>query len=199
MKKFTLLFLTLAFALSTAAVEPAIPANPTADDWYDCGDESGFSKFYFTLPTTDIYGNMLDPEYLSYSIFIDDETEPFEFNGEDYTFDLEADEVITEVPYSLYTNAVDFKSYFIYMYRTNAEGFEPLFTKRIGIQVYYTVDGIRNASEIVYYGDPVTAIESVKAELDMNAPIYNIMGQKMKSGNLPAGVYIQNGKKFIVT
>ena len=197
MKKFSLLFVAFAFALSASALVPAVPANPTADEWYDCGDESGYSKFYFTLPTTDVDGNMLDPEYLSYSIFVDDETEPFEFSGEDYYFDLEPDEVITEVPYSLYTNAVDFHNYFIYMYRTN-QGDNPLFTKRIGIQVYYTVDGVRNASEIAYYGDPVTAIESVKAELDMNAPIYNIMGQKMQSSNLPAGVYIQNGKKFIV-
>ena len=55
-----------------------------------------------------------------------------------------------------------------------------------------------NKSNIVYYELPLSAIESVKAELDNNAPVYNVMGQKMNSKNLPAGVYIQNGKKFIV-
>ena len=186
-------------------VVPAVPADPVvAQDgsaWYDCGDESGFSKFYFTLPTTDVDGNMIDPEYLSYSIFTDDD-ELFTFPAEDYTYD-DLTEDITEVPYWLYSSAVDFHNNYVYLYRTN-EGDNPLFEHRIGIQVYYTVDSpetkapIRNESNIVYYELPTTGISSVKAELDLNAPIYNIMGQKMKSGNLPAGVYIQNGKKFIV-
>lgn len=176
-------------------VVPAVPADPTADEWYDCGDESGFSKFYFTLPTTDVDGNKIDPEYLSFSIFTDDDV-LFTFPAADYTYDL--DEDITEIPYWLYSSAVDFHNYYIYLYRTNAEGYEPLFDRRIGIQVYYTVESIRNESNIVYLEVPTTAIESVKAELDYNAPIYNIMGQKMRGTNLPAGVYIQNGKKFIV-
>ena len=131
-------------------LRPAVPANPTADDWYDYGNESGYSRFYFTLPTTDVDGHAIEPEYLSYSIFVDNGNGPelFTFPAEDYTFDLEED--ITEVPYWLYTDAVDFKSTFVYMYRTNAEGYEPLFTENIGIQVYYTVDGVRNASEIAW-------------------------------------------------
>ncbi len=127
-----------------------VPANPTADEWYDCGDESGFSKFYFTLPTTDVDGNMLEPEFLSYSIFIDDD-QLFTFPAEDYTFDLYDD--ITEVTYDLYNDAVDFKNYFVYFYRTNAEGYEPLFKENIGIQVYYTINGVKNASNIVYLYD----------------------------------------------
>ncbi len=131
---------------------PAVPANPTADEWYDCGDESGFSRFYFTLPTTDVDGNMIAPEYLSYSIFVDNGNgaEIFHFTGDDYTFDLAYDDDITEVPYDLYSSAVDFNRGYVYMYRTNAEGFEPLFTENIGIQVYYTVDGVKNASEIAW-------------------------------------------------
>ena len=148
-------FITLEFNTQGQMVNlvPAVPADPTADDWYDCEDESGFSKFYFTLPTTDVDGNMLDPEYLSYSIFIDND-ELFTFPAEDYTFDLTED--ITEVPYDLYSNAVDFHDYFVYFYRTNAEGYEPLFKENIGIQVYYTVNGVKNASNIVYlYEKPV--------------------------------------------
>ena len=131
-------------------LQPAVPANPTADEWYDCGDESGFSRFYFTLPTTDVNGNAIEREYLSYSIFIDNGNgaELFTFPAEDYTFDLTED--ITEVQNWLYSNAVDFKDYFVYMYRTNEEGYEPLFTENIGIQVYYTVDGVKNASEIAW-------------------------------------------------
>ena len=154
MRKLTLLLIAFVVAVGAQAaiktndrVLPAVPADPTADEWYDCGDESGFSKFYFTLPTTDVDGEMLDPQYLSYSIFIDN-NQLFTFPAVDYTFDLEED--ITEVPYSLYTNAVDFRNYFCYFYRTNAEGYDPFFEKNIGIQVYYTVDGVRNASHIAY-------------------------------------------------
>ena len=131
---------------------PAVPANPTADEWYDCGDETGYSRFYFTLPTTDVDGNMLDPEYLSYSIFVDNGNGPeiFHFTGDDYTFDLDYDADLTEIPYSLYSNAVDFHNYFIYMYRTNEPGYEPLFTDNIGIQAFYTVNGEKNASEIAW-------------------------------------------------
>lgn len=132
--------------------QPAVPADPTADDWYDCGDESGFSKFYFTLPTTDVDGNTIDADGLSYSIFIDNGNGPelFTFSGEDYAFDLNPEDSYTEIPYWLYSSAVDFKEYYCYFYRTNAEGYEPLFTKNIGIQVIYSVDGVRNASNIAW-------------------------------------------------
>ena len=131
---------------------PAVPADPTADEWYDCGDESGFSKFYYTLPTTDVDGNDIDPECLSFSVFTDNGNGPelFTFSGVDYTYDLNPEDSYTEIPYSLYAGAVDFHDYYTYFYRTNKEGFTPLFTKNIGIQVYYTVDGVRNASNIVW-------------------------------------------------
>ena len=170
---------------------PAVPADPTADEWYDCGDESGFSKFYFTLPTEDVDGNPIDAEYISYSIFVDngDGPELFEFSGEDYTFDLAADEVITEVPYSLYTNAVDFKSYFVYMYRTNAEGYEPLFTENIGIQVYYTIDGVTNASNIVWLYPTDTKVNELNAGKTVaNVRYFNVAGQEMAQ---PEGMTIQ--------
>ena len=188
---------------------PAIPADPTLPEepWYDCGDESGFSTFDFVLPTTDVDGNMIDPECLSYSIFTDDD-QIFTFDPAVYTYD-DLTEPITEVPYWIYESGVDFHKGYVYFYRTNAQGFEPMFTRRIGIQAIYTVDvpesegapakaPVVNKSNIVYYELPTTAIETVKAELDVNAPVYNIMGQKMNAKSLPAGIYIQNGKKFIV-
>ena len=150
---------------------------------------------------------MIDPECLSYSIFTDDD-QIFTFDPAVYTYD-DLTEPITEVPYWLYASGVDFHKGYVYFYRTNAEGFEPMFTRRIGVQAIYTVDvpetegapkkaPVVNKSNIVYYELPNTAIESVKAELDVNAPVYNIMGQKMNANNLPAGVYIQNGKKFVI-
>ena len=38
----------------------------------------------------------------------------------------------------------------VYFYRTNAEGYEPFFNWRIGIQAHYTVDGVKYSSGIEY-------------------------------------------------
>ena len=159
---------------------PAVPANPTADEWYDCGNEGGYSRFYFTLPTTDVDGNALDVENISYSIFVDngDGPEMFTFPAVDYTFDLSED--ITEVPYELYSNAVDFRSYFVYFYRTNAEGFEPLFTENIGIQAYYTVNGVKNASDIVWLYEKHVGVDELNADKTVaNVRYFNVAGQEM--------------------
>ena len=171
---------------------PAVPANPTADEWYDCGDETGFSKFYFTLPDEDVDGNILDPEYLSYSIYVDNGNGPelFHFTGDDYTFDLDYDADITEVDYALYSNAVDFHDYYVYMYRTNVEGYEPLFTENIGIQVFYTVNGVRNASEIAWlYDVPQSGVNEVNAGKTVaNVRFFNVAGQEMAQ---PSGMTIK--------
>ena len=180
--------------LKTPAVA-AVPADPTADEWYDCGDESGFSKFYFTLPTTDVDGNTLDPEFLSYALWINDgegNVYQFTFPAEDYTFDLYED--IDEVPYELYSSAVDFNDYYVYMYRTN-ENDNPLFVRdddhdgNIGIQVFYTVDGERNASNIVWlYEVPSSVNEMNAGKTVANVRYFNVAGQEMAQ---PSGMTIK--------
>ena len=180
--------------LKTPAVA-AVPADPTADEWYDCGDESGFSRFYFTLPTTDVDGNILDPEFLSYALWINDgegNVYQFTFPAEDYTFDLYED--IDEVPYELYSSAVDFHDYYVYMYRTN-ENDNPLFVRdddhdgNIGIQVFYTVDGERNASNIVWlYEVPSSVNEMNAGKTVANVRYFNVAGQEMAQ---PSGMTIK--------
>ena len=175
--------------LKTPAVA-AVPADPTADEWYDCGDESGFSRFYFTLPTTDVDGNILDPEFLSYALWINDgegNVYQFTFPAEDYTFDLVED--IDEVPYELYTSAVDFNTYYVYMYRTN-ENDNPLFVRdddhdgNIGIQVFYTVNGVKNASEIAWLYDIDTNVaETLAGKTVANVRYFNVAGQEMAQPN----------------
>lgn len=185
---------------------PAIPADPTDVDWFDCGSEIGNSRMSFTLPQTDIDGETLDPAFISYSIFTDDD-QVFTFESAKYTWDRLTED-LTEVPYSVWSRGLFIRSNGCNFYRTNAEGFDRFFNHRIGIQAIYTVEvpevegmprkaPVVNKSNIVYYELPFSAIENVKAELDTLAPVYNLLGQKM-TGNLPAGIYIQNGKKFIV-
>ncbi len=151
------------YKMTPVLMTATVPANPTADEWYDSDAENGFSKFYFTLPTTDVDGNPLNVEWLSYRIYTDND-QLFTFSGVDYSFDLNADEEITEVPYSLYSDAVDFHEYYVYLYRTNAEGFEPLFNWRIGIQAVYTADGVTNVSDIVYLYIPTVPANPIADE-----------------------------------
>ena len=126
-------------------LDPAVPANPTNVSWQDRGSTDGTTYLNFVLPTTDVDGNILEQEFISYSIFIDDD--------QIYTFDAASygsiDEDITEVPYSLWSNYWNFTPTQVCFYRTNHSD-NPIFEHRIGIQVYYTVNGVRNASDIVY-------------------------------------------------
>ena len=185
---------------------PATPADPTDLNWFDSGAERGNSRLDFTLQLTDIDGEALDPENMSYSIFTDDD-QLYTFEAAKYTWDRLAEDY-TEVPYSVWSHGIYLRGNGCNFYRTNAEGFDPFFTRRIGVQAIYTVDvpegegapkkaPVVNKSNIVYYELPNVAIETIQADANTDAPIYNIMGQKM-TGNLPAGIYIQNGKKFIV-
>ena len=44
-----------------------------------------------------------------------------------------------------------------------------------------------------------TSIECVEMDADKNAPVYNLQGMKMQDEeNLPKGIYVKNGKKFLV-
>lgn len=46
---------------------------------------------------------------------------------------------------------------------------------------------------------PATAVTDVRAaQTDEHAPIYDMMGRQMPAGQLPAGIYVQQGRKFVV-
>ena len=45
--------------------------------------------------------------------------------------------------------------------------------------------------------DPLVGVETVRVETTGDNNYYNLMGQKV-TGNLPAGIYIHNGKKVVV-
>ena len=166
-------------------VEPVTPANPVAIKWYDCGDESGDSYFEFQIVDRDVDGNPIDMENLSYSIFVDND-EIFTFYANEYVNDLTTDR--TEIPYWLYSNAYDFMSDCVYFYRTNT-GENPMFENRIGIQVYYRVNGqLAGQSDIVYL-DLDTSVDEVSAGKTVaNVRYYNVAGQEMAQ---PEGITIK--------
>ena len=130
---------------------PAVPADPTNVTWSDGNNENGYSRLGFTMPSTDVDGNSIDQTCLSYSVYLDYD-QLFTFDAATYAADNEevfVDGVdLTEIPYGV--TDYDFGTSGVYFYRTNAEGYDPFFTWRIGIQAHYTVDGVKNSSNIVY-------------------------------------------------
>ena len=175
---------------------PAVPANPTIEDWWDGGDEEGNTYLIYTLPTTDVEGNLINPECLSFSIWLDngDVPELFTFEAETYVNDYLFEDT-NEIPYWVYFYGADITPYGCIFYRTN-EGDNPLFINDIGIQVFYTVpdengDEIKNASDIVWlYNDhnQSSVSETVTGKTVKSVRHYNVAGQQVTQ---PQGLTIQ--------
>ena len=124
--------------------------NFVADDYYFDIDELIVGECNYTK---------LDADKISFSIYTDF-NRIFTFNPEDYE---EFTEPTTKVPYSIFDgpdgdgsstyshfawNAVHFAK------ETNNGvdlGIKRFFYWRLGVQVHYTVDGVTNSSDIVYY------------------------------------------------
>ena len=166
---------------------PAVPANPEAIEFFDCGDETGYTRFDFNINLVDVDGNPLDPDGLTYSIFTDND-QLFVFDYETYGLNNGFDTDMTEIPYAY--SGYDFYLRRVYFYRTNA-GDNPMFNWRIGIQLSYTIDGVTNKSDIVYlevYPKP-TAVDEVNAGKTVAGVRYfNVAGQEMAQ---PSGMTIQ--------
>jgi len=190
-------------------VQAAVPADPEALNWYDSGAENGYSRFEFNINLVDVNGNALDPYYVTYRIYTDND-ELFTFDAATYSYDLEQD--ITDVPYIL--SGYDFGSGRVYFYRTN-QGDNPLFNERIGIQVIYTVDGEANESNIVYWYlptpepvDPVTPAnpivinwhdcgnESGNSYLDFQMIYKDVDGNELNPANFSYSIFLDDDQIY---
>lgn len=56
---------------------------------------------------------------------------------------------------------------------------------------YYTKDGL--------FKVVATGIDNAPEVAPATTPVYDLSGRKMGNGQLPKGIYIQNGKKFVIT
>ena len=166
--------------------EAAVPADPEALEFFDCKDESGFTRFDFNINLVDVDGKPLHADNVTYSIYTDDD-QLFTFDYDTYGANNGFDQDMTEIPYGF--TGYDFYLRRVYFYRTNT-GDNPLFNWRIGIQVHNTVDGVRNSSNIVYLEEnPYNAIDGVKqGKTVASERYYNLAGQKVAS---PEGITIK--------
>ena len=97
---------------------------------------------------------------------------------------------MTEIPF-YHPNGKALTPRCSHFYRTNAEGYDRFFDWRIGIQVYYTVEGVRNASNIVYYEvfehNSSGVNEMITGKTVAAVKYYNMAGQEMRE---PEGICI---------
>ncbi|MBR5715712.1 MAG: hypothetical protein IKX59_03935 [Bacteroidales bacterium] len=116
--------------------KPAIPADARdleiSDMYYAY---YGAYLFFYKIDPLDVDGKTLNPEFLSYYIYVDDEI--YSFSPEVYTRLTEKMELI---PYG-FAEEWDFWGDYCYLY-------ENLFEK-VGIQTVYTVDGTTTYSNVV--------------------------------------------------
>ncbi len=87
---------------------------------------------------------------------------------------------------SVFFNSWNISSYSADLYYNEA----PLFSHQVGIQVFYTIDGVKNASDIVYLEVfPSTGVdEQVAGKQVASVRYYNLAGQEMEQ---PSGLTIQ--------
>ena len=181
------------------AVQPANPAILQIDDrFWAYGYE--LSTVAISVPCMDVDGNFIDPSKLFYALYVDDD-EPYLLYPDEYE-GLPFDEV-EEVPY-LYTNGRSIypKSAGLYIYQN---GFE-----RMGIKSIYYGGNERHETEIFYtvpnslITDGIKSIDNGQWTMDNEAgAIYDLSGRQMvkgkwSNGKLTKGLYIKNGKKYLI-
>lgn len=164
---------------------PAVPAAPYELTWEN-GSEWENASFHFHVNPFDVDGNRLYEENFSYRIYMDDD-QLFTFTTDVYgTSDIFADGDLTEIPldYSDYIHFISWDGTRVYFNQNNL-GDDRLFERRIGVQTVYTVDGVSNASEIVYVS--VLAVKGVVVDLGGN-PLANVtVAIASKPSQNPAG------------
>ena len=164
---------------------PAVPAAPYELTWEN-GSEWENASFHFHVNPFDVDGNRLYEENFSYRIYMDDD-QLFTFTTDVYgTSDIFADGDLTEIPldYSDYIHFISWDGTRVYFNQNNL-GDDRLFERRIGVQTVYTVNGVSNASEIVYVS--VLAVNGVVVDLGGNplADVTVAIGSKPSQN--PAG------------
>ncbi len=101
---------------------------------------------------------------------------------------------------------------YVYYLHTDAEGENPEFyapggtvenaTKIKGFRAYVSSPKASGAKKSLRFSDDnvVTAIDKVDVQSEKNMPIINLQGQHMNGDlkGLPRGIYIMNGKKYVI-
>lgn len=167
------------------AATPKTPAITSVNQW---PGEGGDPYYGVAIRTSDfdVDGAMMNRDQLYYRVYVDDEL--FTFTPEEYPTISEA---MTDVPFSLSTDdflsSANYQSFYI---------FRPE-VKSIGVEVIYKGGALTTPSGMAIWGE--SSIGSVNAtQTIIDAPVFNLQGQRVDPSNLAPGIYIKGGKKIMV-
>lgn len=168
----------------------ATPADPVIKS-LDFGESSHYVSC--DIPTVSTEGEMLNPNKLFYTVWINKEGEeaPYTFTSTMY-YSFEED--ATEVPYGQYYSTWD-NAHIIYFYDD-----EEVFASwwKVGVQSIYYGGGEVRKSGIAWVDTPfLVGIDDINAEQNADkATIFNLSGQRLVA---PAkGLNVINGHKVLV-
>lgn len=160
--------------------QPAVPATPVinyADDW----------MVDFTIPTVDVEGNFINPEKITWSMFMDGDL--FEFDPNEYVMLWEP---MTELEWS-FTDSYDILAYgdshMVFLY-------DQPYTL-VEIQSYYTVDGVRNASAKACWGETPVGLIPLEGDTQISSiEFYDLAGHRLPAatGTCICRTLLSNGK-----
>ena len=172
---------------------PATPAAPQWISWgtggYDDNDMPTWTSFTINIPTSDTEGNFINPDKISYRVYVDGT--PYTFTPGYYLID----EPMTDIPYyfnndfdivSHTGNFVSLKEVYFYRELVDMEGLE----SRVWFQTLYTVDGETGYSDIINeYG--TVGLQTVGKDSGIvEEALYDLTGCKIP-GTPGHGIYIK--------
>lgn len=165
---------------------PCVPMKPRDLGLYTTPTYKWFS---FEIPALDSEGFNINPEKITYQCFMNyNEEDPYVFRKTVYT---DLDEDMTEIPL-LFTS---FNYDFVYTDGyVNVYWYEPEW-EAFGVRSVYTVNGVKNHSEILWGRNPESAVDKIAEENGSDAPEYDLLGRRV--GSDYKGIVIKNNKKYI--
>ena len=129
--------------------QPATLPDPVILEWNEAYSKWSDSYLVVEVPDVDTEGRPIFEDALSYSIYTDND-QIFTFEASKYYID----EDMTEITYDTWENQ-DWNLYigyptFLGTWSETDNCYVPFFRWRIGIQFHYTVDGVKNSTNITY-------------------------------------------------
>lgn len=151
----------------------ATPAQPTFVMYYDDNffDYFGHTRLVFLINYFDQDGNFIDPNNITYSVFVDND-KPYVFTPDLYP---ELKEPTSE--FGFFHSSQHHINTPSEGYQRHIVDFMTNEISKLGVQAYYTIDGVRNASPIMWYEH--TGIEDVTTNSDGPVEYYNLQGVRI--------------------
>lgn len=156
---------------------PAVPADPEISYFWDYDEDYESAELDFSIIATDVEGNYINPDKLSYQLYVDNEV--FVFEQDEYD-NLDAD--YDELPYG-FSDGYWIGSTYLALF------FQP--AENVGLQSIYRGAGVEKRSNIVVYDvntgdiDVVTGVKpAVKTQTKAVAAegYYDAQGRKVQAG-----------------